>query len=156
MEQSPADARAAPSASAPNDIVMDIHSSPKRPREPLARRRVWRRHKTYPLTHPHWHSYLSLCATAHATLPRCEPRRRRQHGHGDGAAGGPPRTQLRIRVRVGRHGRQDDEAHQRVRPQRLGTCRGRRCPRRRRGRDHVRKPSLHGRRRRQVWHPLVV
>eukprot|EP00962_Isochrysis_galbana_P008472 scaffold2341_cov100-Isochrysis_galbana.AAC.3 len=33
MEQTPADARAAPSASAPNDIVMDIHSSPKRPRE---------------------------------------------------------------------------------------------------------------------------
>eukprot|EP00962_Isochrysis_galbana_P024657 scaffold7572_cov124-Isochrysis_galbana.AAC.11 len=34
MEQTPADARAAPSASAPNDIVMDIHSSPKRPRDP--------------------------------------------------------------------------------------------------------------------------
>eukprot|EP00962_Isochrysis_galbana_P026600 scaffold8263_cov104-Isochrysis_galbana.AAC.9 len=33
MEQTPADARAAPSASEPNDIVMDIHSSPKRPRE---------------------------------------------------------------------------------------------------------------------------
>eukprot|EP00962_Isochrysis_galbana_P020179 scaffold5891_cov121-Isochrysis_galbana.AAC.10 len=33
MEQTPADARAAPSASAPNDIVMDNHSSPKRPRE---------------------------------------------------------------------------------------------------------------------------
>eukprot|EP00962_Isochrysis_galbana_P017607 scaffold5060_cov123-Isochrysis_galbana.AAC.4 len=31
MEQSPADARAAPLASEPNDIVMDIHSSPKRP-----------------------------------------------------------------------------------------------------------------------------
>eukprot|EP00962_Isochrysis_galbana_P009100 scaffold2529_cov122-Isochrysis_galbana.AAC.16 len=28
-----ADARAAPSASEPNDIVMDIHSSPKRPRD---------------------------------------------------------------------------------------------------------------------------
>eukprot|EP00962_Isochrysis_galbana_P018283 scaffold5282_cov132-Isochrysis_galbana.AAC.1 len=33
MEQTPADARAAPSASAPNDTVMDIHASPKRPRE---------------------------------------------------------------------------------------------------------------------------
>eukprot|EP00962_Isochrysis_galbana_P008630 scaffold2407_cov117-Isochrysis_galbana.AAC.1 len=33
MEQLPADARAAPSASAPNDIVMDIASSPKRPRD---------------------------------------------------------------------------------------------------------------------------
>eukprot|EP00962_Isochrysis_galbana_P051862 scaffold23281_cov120-Isochrysis_galbana.AAC.8 len=35
MEQSPADARAAPSASEPNDTVMDIHASPKpkRPRE---------------------------------------------------------------------------------------------------------------------------
>eukprot|EP00962_Isochrysis_galbana_P056584 scaffold28624_cov128-Isochrysis_galbana.AAC.1 len=33
MEQLPADARAAPSASAPNDTVMDIHASPKRPRE---------------------------------------------------------------------------------------------------------------------------
>eukprot|EP00962_Isochrysis_galbana_P025173 scaffold7734_cov146-Isochrysis_galbana.AAC.2 len=30
MEQLPADARAAPSASAPNDIVMDIASSPKK------------------------------------------------------------------------------------------------------------------------------
>eukprot|EP00962_Isochrysis_galbana_P022326 scaffold6667_cov111-Isochrysis_galbana.AAC.5 len=34
MEQTPADARAAPSASAPNDIVMGIQSSPKRPRDP--------------------------------------------------------------------------------------------------------------------------
>eukprot|EP00962_Isochrysis_galbana_P037856 scaffold13315_cov115-Isochrysis_galbana.AAC.1 len=34
MEQSPDDARAAPSASAPNDIDMGIQSSPKRPREP--------------------------------------------------------------------------------------------------------------------------
>jgi len=33
MEQTPADARAAPSASAPNDTVMDIHASPKRQRE---------------------------------------------------------------------------------------------------------------------------
>eukprot|EP00962_Isochrysis_galbana_P054024 scaffold25535_cov143-Isochrysis_galbana.AAC.1 len=33
MEQLPADARAAPSASEPNDTVMDIHESPKRPRE---------------------------------------------------------------------------------------------------------------------------
>eukprot|EP00962_Isochrysis_galbana_P007084 scaffold1906_cov106-Isochrysis_galbana.AAC.15 len=33
MEQLPADARAAPSASEPNDTVMDIHASPKRPRE---------------------------------------------------------------------------------------------------------------------------
>eukprot|EP00962_Isochrysis_galbana_P000012 scaffold3_cov108-Isochrysis_galbana.AAC.9 len=33
MEQMPADARAAPSASEPNDTVMDIHSSPKRPRD---------------------------------------------------------------------------------------------------------------------------
>eukprot|EP00962_Isochrysis_galbana_P046539 scaffold18751_cov245-Isochrysis_galbana.AAC.7 len=34
MEQTPADARAAPSASAPNDIGMGIASSPKRPRDP--------------------------------------------------------------------------------------------------------------------------
>eukprot|EP00962_Isochrysis_galbana_P060277 scaffold34550_cov253-Isochrysis_galbana.AAC.1 len=34
MEHPPADARAAPSASEPNDIVMDIASSPKRPRDP--------------------------------------------------------------------------------------------------------------------------
>eukprot|EP00962_Isochrysis_galbana_P029055 scaffold9263_cov132-Isochrysis_galbana.AAC.1 len=33
MEHPPADARAAPSASEPNDTVMDIHESPKRPRE---------------------------------------------------------------------------------------------------------------------------
>eukprot|EP00962_Isochrysis_galbana_P006883 scaffold1861_cov111-Isochrysis_galbana.AAC.12 len=33
MEQLPADARAAPSASEPNDTVKDIHASPKRPRE---------------------------------------------------------------------------------------------------------------------------
>eukprot|EP00962_Isochrysis_galbana_P034994 scaffold11929_cov107-Isochrysis_galbana.AAC.3 len=33
MEQTPADVRAAPSASEPNDTVMDIHASPKRPRE---------------------------------------------------------------------------------------------------------------------------
>eukprot|EP00962_Isochrysis_galbana_P059808 scaffold33572_cov122-Isochrysis_galbana.AAC.2 len=33
-EQTPADARAAPSASAPNDIDMGIPSSPKRPRDP--------------------------------------------------------------------------------------------------------------------------
>eukprot|EP00962_Isochrysis_galbana_P027352 scaffold8596_cov128-Isochrysis_galbana.AAC.1 len=33
MEQLPADARAAPSASEPNDTVMDIHASPKRQRE---------------------------------------------------------------------------------------------------------------------------
>eukprot|EP00962_Isochrysis_galbana_P007649 scaffold2072_cov126-Isochrysis_galbana.AAC.11 len=33
MEQLPADARAAPSDSEPNDTVMDIHGSPKRPRE---------------------------------------------------------------------------------------------------------------------------
>eukprot|EP00962_Isochrysis_galbana_P033407 scaffold11172_cov122-Isochrysis_galbana.AAC.1 len=34
LEQTPADARAAPSASAPNDIDMGIQSSPKRPRDP--------------------------------------------------------------------------------------------------------------------------
>eukprot|EP00962_Isochrysis_galbana_P014998 scaffold4297_cov103-Isochrysis_galbana.AAC.8 len=36
MEYPPADARAAPSpsASGPNDVVMDIASSPKRPRDP--------------------------------------------------------------------------------------------------------------------------
>eukprot|EP00962_Isochrysis_galbana_P009411 scaffold2628_cov113-Isochrysis_galbana.AAC.9 len=33
MEQTPADARAAPSASEPNDTVIDIHASPKRLRE---------------------------------------------------------------------------------------------------------------------------
>eukprot|EP00962_Isochrysis_galbana_P052931 scaffold24398_cov133-Isochrysis_galbana.AAC.1 len=31
MEHPPADARAAPSASEPNDTVMDIHESPPRP-----------------------------------------------------------------------------------------------------------------------------
>jgi len=40
MEQTPADARAAPSAPAPNDIVMDIHSSPKRPRDPAQDNKV--------------------------------------------------------------------------------------------------------------------
>eukprot|EP00962_Isochrysis_galbana_P016811 scaffold4827_cov109-Isochrysis_galbana.AAC.13 len=34
MEQTPADARAAPSASVPNDVDMGIASSPKRPRDP--------------------------------------------------------------------------------------------------------------------------
>eukprot|EP00962_Isochrysis_galbana_P032137 scaffold10537_cov122-Isochrysis_galbana.AAC.12 len=34
MEQTPADARAAPSASGPTDIDMGIQSSPKRPRDP--------------------------------------------------------------------------------------------------------------------------
>eukprot|EP00962_Isochrysis_galbana_P008839 scaffold2462_cov121-Isochrysis_galbana.AAC.3 len=43
MEQTPADARAAPSASAPNDIVMDIHSSPKRPRDPAQDNKVSQR-----------------------------------------------------------------------------------------------------------------
>eukprot|EP00962_Isochrysis_galbana_P031608 scaffold10294_cov118-Isochrysis_galbana.AAC.4 len=43
MEQSPADARAAPSASAPNDIVMDIASSPKRPRDPAQDNKVSQR-----------------------------------------------------------------------------------------------------------------
>eukprot|EP00962_Isochrysis_galbana_P008475 scaffold2342_cov136-Isochrysis_galbana.AAC.2 len=40
MEHPPADARAAPSASAPNDTVMDIASSPKRPRDPAQNNRV--------------------------------------------------------------------------------------------------------------------
>eukprot|EP00962_Isochrysis_galbana_P024032 scaffold7341_cov129-Isochrysis_galbana.AAC.2 len=43
MEQLPADARAAPSASAPNDIVMDIASSPKRPRDPAQDNKVSQR-----------------------------------------------------------------------------------------------------------------
>eukprot|EP00962_Isochrysis_galbana_P005328 scaffold1447_cov115-Isochrysis_galbana.AAC.7 len=43
MEQTPADARAAPSAPAPNDIVMDIHSSPKRPRDPAQDNKVSQR-----------------------------------------------------------------------------------------------------------------
>eukprot|EP00962_Isochrysis_galbana_P005458 scaffold1485_cov124-Isochrysis_galbana.AAC.2 len=43
MEQTPADARAAPSASAPNHIVMDIHSSPKRPRDPAPDNKVSQR-----------------------------------------------------------------------------------------------------------------
>eukprot|EP00962_Isochrysis_galbana_P038135 scaffold13491_cov113-Isochrysis_galbana.AAC.2 len=44
MEQLlPADARAAPSASAPNDTVMDIASSPKRPRDPAQDNRVSQR-----------------------------------------------------------------------------------------------------------------
>jgi len=40
MEHPPADARAAPSASVPNDTVMDIASSPKRPRDPAQDNRV--------------------------------------------------------------------------------------------------------------------
>eukprot|EP00962_Isochrysis_galbana_P061252 scaffold36304_cov121-Isochrysis_galbana.AAC.15 len=43
MEQLPADVRAAPSASAPNDTVMDIASSPKRPRDPAHDNRVSQR-----------------------------------------------------------------------------------------------------------------
>eukprot|EP00962_Isochrysis_galbana_P002889 scaffold797_cov168-Isochrysis_galbana.AAC.3 len=43
MEQFPADARAAPSASVPNDTVMDIASSPKRPRDPAQDNRVSQR-----------------------------------------------------------------------------------------------------------------
>eukprot|EP00962_Isochrysis_galbana_P013503 scaffold3824_cov108-Isochrysis_galbana.AAC.4 len=43
MEQLPADARAAPSASAPNDTVMDIASSPTRPRDPAQDNRVSQR-----------------------------------------------------------------------------------------------------------------
>eukprot|EP00962_Isochrysis_galbana_P051251 scaffold22626_cov108-Isochrysis_galbana.AAC.2 len=43
MEQLPADARATPSASAPNDIVMDIASSPKRPRDPAQDNKVSQR-----------------------------------------------------------------------------------------------------------------
>eukprot|EP00962_Isochrysis_galbana_P007195 scaffold1938_cov113-Isochrysis_galbana.AAC.4 len=52
MEQTPADARAAPSASEPNDTVMDIHSSPKRPRESAQGNMV--RAKLQPQT-PHCH-----------------------------------------------------------------------------------------------------
>eukprot|EP00962_Isochrysis_galbana_P045504 scaffold17929_cov130-Isochrysis_galbana.AAC.9 len=40
MEHPPADARAAPSASEPNDIVMDIASSPKHPRDPAQDNKV--------------------------------------------------------------------------------------------------------------------
>eukprot|EP00962_Isochrysis_galbana_P039704 scaffold14281_cov102-Isochrysis_galbana.AAC.3 len=40
MEHPPADARAAPSASEPNDVVMDIASSPKRPRDPAQDNKV--------------------------------------------------------------------------------------------------------------------
>eukprot|EP00962_Isochrysis_galbana_P051395 scaffold22790_cov134-Isochrysis_galbana.AAC.2 len=43
MEYPPADARAAPSAPAPNDTVMDIASSPKRPRDPAQDNRVSQR-----------------------------------------------------------------------------------------------------------------
>eukprot|EP00962_Isochrysis_galbana_P055897 scaffold27710_cov140-Isochrysis_galbana.AAC.2 len=43
MEQTPADARAAPSASAPNDIDMGIPSSPKRPRDPAQDNKVSQR-----------------------------------------------------------------------------------------------------------------
>eukprot|EP00962_Isochrysis_galbana_P050534 scaffold21912_cov127-Isochrysis_galbana.AAC.7 len=43
MEYPPADARAAPSASAPNDTVMDIASSPKRPRDPAQDNKVSQR-----------------------------------------------------------------------------------------------------------------
>jgi len=41
--QMPADARAAPSASAPNDIDMGIPSSPKRPRDPAQDNKVRQR-----------------------------------------------------------------------------------------------------------------
>ena len=40
MEQTPADARAAPSASVPNDVDMGIASSPKRPRDPAQDNKV--------------------------------------------------------------------------------------------------------------------
>eukprot|EP00962_Isochrysis_galbana_P056973 scaffold29143_cov143-Isochrysis_galbana.AAC.1 len=40
MEQTPADARAAPSASEPNDVDMGITSSPKRPRDPAQDNKV--------------------------------------------------------------------------------------------------------------------
>eukprot|EP00962_Isochrysis_galbana_P011555 scaffold3256_cov114-Isochrysis_galbana.AAC.5 len=43
MEHPPADARAAPSASEPNDVVMDIASSPKRPRDPTQDNKVSQR-----------------------------------------------------------------------------------------------------------------
>eukprot|EP00962_Isochrysis_galbana_P024742 scaffold7596_cov113-Isochrysis_galbana.AAC.4 len=45
MEQTPADARAAPSASAPNDIDIGIPSSPKRPRDPVQGNMVSQRAK---------------------------------------------------------------------------------------------------------------
>eukprot|EP00962_Isochrysis_galbana_P036102 scaffold12417_cov131-Isochrysis_galbana.AAC.8 len=40
MELTPADARAAPSASVPNDVDMGIASSPKRPRDPAQDNKV--------------------------------------------------------------------------------------------------------------------
>eukprot|EP00962_Isochrysis_galbana_P019694 scaffold5732_cov116-Isochrysis_galbana.AAC.5 len=40
MEQTPADARAAPSASEPKDVDMGIASSPKRPRDPAQDNKV--------------------------------------------------------------------------------------------------------------------
>eukprot|EP00962_Isochrysis_galbana_P018648 scaffold5375_cov110-Isochrysis_galbana.AAC.9 len=43
MEQLPADARAAPSASVPNDVEMGIASSPKRPRDPAQDNKVSQR-----------------------------------------------------------------------------------------------------------------
>eukprot|EP00962_Isochrysis_galbana_P020877 scaffold6128_cov147-Isochrysis_galbana.AAC.5 len=43
MEYPPADARAAPSASGPNDVVMDIASSPKCPRDPAQDNKVSQR-----------------------------------------------------------------------------------------------------------------
>eukprot|EP00962_Isochrysis_galbana_P030058 scaffold9726_cov119-Isochrysis_galbana.AAC.7 len=43
MEQTPADAHAAPSASAPNDVDMGIPSSPKRPRDPAQDNKVSQR-----------------------------------------------------------------------------------------------------------------
>eukprot|EP00962_Isochrysis_galbana_P038331 scaffold13608_cov129-Isochrysis_galbana.AAC.1 len=47
MEQTPADARAAPSASAPNDIDMGIQSSPKRPRDQAQGNMVSQRAKPF-------------------------------------------------------------------------------------------------------------
>eukprot|EP00962_Isochrysis_galbana_P050229 scaffold21669_cov140-Isochrysis_galbana.AAC.2 len=40
MEQSPADARAAPSASAPTDMATETPPSPKRPRDPSSDNKV--------------------------------------------------------------------------------------------------------------------
>eukprot|EP00962_Isochrysis_galbana_P006223 scaffold1681_cov105-Isochrysis_galbana.AAC.1 len=71
MEQLPADARAAPSASAPNDTVMDIHASPKRPRKQAQGNMVRQRATTNAPLWPESQSETTdLLSRAHA--PACQ------------------------------------------------------------------------------------
>eukprot|EP00962_Isochrysis_galbana_P008536 scaffold2376_cov115-Isochrysis_galbana.AAC.11 len=70
MEQLPADARAAPSASEPNDTVMDIHASPKpkHPREQAQGNMVSQRATTNAPLRPESQSETTdLLSRAHAS-----------------------------------------------------------------------------------------